>query len=338
MRQPILDRRWGRIATSALIAGTVLAGCAPKQPQPKEQQLVGVDLYVRGEQAYRKGDKDQALRDYLAAVEKNPNLRIAQARVAEIYRQRGQYEKALPHDQAVSRLDPYSFLSHYNLGLTYHLLNRLQEAAASYLQALDLKPSDMKSNMNLGLVYLALGKSDDSVKYLQRATELDPNSAVAWSNLGVALDARGDSARAESIYRKSLELDSASATALQNLAANLLAQGKAKEAIAVMEQVMPRVDTAGTHKRYGDALAMDARYDDAIREYDAAIKRDPRFYPAINEKAFTLMRQYRDSLELDDGKRRTAIDLWRQSLKVNPNQPAVRDQIEKTQNSRLFGK
>jgi hypothetical protein len=84
MRQPILDRRWGRIATSALIAGTVLAGCAPKQPQPKEQQLVGVDLYVRGEQAYRKGDKDQALRDYLAAVEKNPNLRIAQARVAEI--------------------------------------------------------------------------------------------------------------------------------------------------------------------------------------------------------------------------------------------------------------
>ena len=101
--------------------------------------------------------------------------------IGEIYRERGQYDRALPHDQAVARLDPYNFLSHYNLGLTYHLLNRLQDAATAYLHSLDLRPSDVKSNMNLGLVYLAMGDNANSIKYLQRATQLDPNSAVAWS-------------------------------------------------------------------------------------------------------------------------------------------------------------
>jgi len=267
----------------------------------------------------------------------NPNLRGAQARLGEIYRQRSQYEKALPHDQAVARLDPYNFLSFYNLGLTYHWLNRLQDASVEYLRAIELKPTDVKSNMNLGLVYLALGRYDESLEYLTKATQLDPNSATAWSNLGVVLDARGESGKAESIYRKSLELDSNSTTTLQNLAANLITQGKAKEAVAVMEIVVKRVDTAGTHKRYGDALVLDKRYDDAMVEYDIAIQRDPRYYPAINEKAFVFIRQYRDSLELDEPKRKAAIDLWKQSLKVNANQPAIKDQLNKAETNKLFG-
>ncbi len=343
MIQRILERRpvdstIRALAISAVLAASLLSGCAPKQTKTKDDRPVGIEKYVQAEQSYRTGNKDQALRDYEAAVSQNPNLRGAQSRLGEIYRERGQYDRALPHDQAVARLDPYNFLSFYNLGLTYHLLNRLQDAASTYIRALNLKPADTKSNMNLGLVYLALGQSDDSIRYLTRATELDPNSAVAWSNLGVALDAAGDSARAESIYRKSLELDSASATTLQNLAANLITQGKSKEAVAVMEQVMRRVDTAGTHKRYGDALALDRRDADAIAQYDIAIKRDPRFYPAINEKGFVFMRQYRDSLELDEGKRRAAVDLWKQSLKINSNQPGIRDQIAKVENNRMFGR
>ena len=325
------------IAFSAMLLAALISGCAPQPAKPQAEQIPGINRYVRGEQALRHGNKDQALREYHAAVQQNPNLRLAQMRLGEIYRERGEYDKALPHDQAVARLDPYNFLSFYNLGLTYHLLNRLQDAVASYVRALNLKPMDVKSNMNLGLAYLALGKTDDSIKYLRRATELDPNSAVAWSNLGVALDAAGDSAQAESVYRKSLELDSNSATTLQNLAANLITQGKAKEAIAVMEQVLPRVDTAGTHKRFGDALAMDRRDADAIAQYDIAIQRDPRYYPAINEKAFVYMLQYKDSLELDEGKRKTAIDLFKQSLKLNPNQPGVKEQLARVEDNKFFG-
>ena len=40
--------------------------------------------------------------------------------------------------------------------LSYQFLDRLQESAISYLNALQLMPTDLNSNMNIGLVYLAL--------------------------------------------------------------------------------------------------------------------------------------------------------------------------------------
>lgn len=317
--------------------GLLAASCAKDKKSPESARPEAVEYYVKGEEARRAGDSKQAEQQYQAAVQKNPNLRMAHSRLGDIYKGRGDYEGASQHYEAVSRLDPYNFLSHYNLGLAYHFLNRMQDAGASYLRALNLKPTDVKSNMNLGLVYLALGQYDDAVKYLTRATELDPQSAVAWSNLGVALDARGDAAQAETKYRRALELDSTSATTLQNLASNLISQGKAREAITVMEQVITRVDTASTRKRYGDALALAKRYDEAIKQYDIALKRDPRFYPAMNEKGFVLIRQYRDGLELDEEKRKSAVALWRDSLKLNANQLPLRRQLEKAENPSLFG-
>ena len=329
-------QRLTRIALLAL-ACVLTSNCAQQRRSPASQAPEAIEYYVRGEQARRAGDAATAEREYRAAVQRNPNLRMAHTRLGDIHKSRGDYAGAGRHYEAVTRLDPYNPSGHYNVGLAYQFLNRLQEAAAAYLRALNLNPSDVKSNMNLGLVYLALGQLDDAVKYLERATELDPRLAVAQSNLGVALDARGDAGAAEQRYRRALELDSNSTTTLQNLAANLITQGKAREAVTVMEQVIRGTDTPATRKRYGDALAQAGRYDEAIEQYNAALTRDPRYWPAMNEKGFVLIRQYRDGLELDDAKRRGAIALWRDSLKLNSNQPTIRRQLEKAENPQLFG-
>lgn len=319
-----------------VIVGLLVGGCAPKRA-PDAQHPEAVEYYVRGEEARRAGDPKKAEEQYKAAVERNPNLRMAHSRLGDIYKDRGDYATAGQHYEAVARLDPYSYLAHYNLGLVYHFLNRFQEAAASYLRALNLEPSDVNSNMNLGLAYLTLGEYDESVRYLTRATEIEPTSSVAWSNLGVALDASGETVHAETRYRRALELDSNSVTTLQNLAANLITQGKASEAIVVMEQVIMRVDTAATRKRYGDALAQAGRHDEAIEQYDIALKRDPRYYPAMNEMGFVYILQYREGLELDESKRKAAIEHWRGSLKLNGNQPAIREQLNKAENPSMFG-
>jgi tetratricopeptide (TPR) repeat protein len=337
----LITRVFVRPAATLLAFGAVaLTGaCAPTRSDGGRESTrpAAVEYYVRGEQAWRAGDKMQAEQEYRAAVQHNPNLRMAQSRLGDINRARGDYQAASRHYEAVARLDPYGVDSHYNLGLTYQFLNRLQDAAASYLRALQLRPTDARANMNLGLVYLALNQFDDAIRYLQRATELQPRWAVAWSNLGVALDARGDVARAEQVYRRSLELDSNSPTTLQNLASNLMTQGKAREAVAVMEQVIGRVDNAATRKRYGDALVQARRFEEGLREYDAALKLDKRFYPAMNEKAFLLIRQYREGLELDAGKRQAAIALWKESLRLNADQPEIRRQLEKAENPQVFG-
>jgi superkiller protein 3 len=243
--------------------------------------------------------------------------------LGDLYRESGDYNKAVGQYEALVKLDPYTWSNFYKLGVTYQFLERLREAADSYGRALKLNPDDPNSNMNLGLVYLYLGNPDDAVKYTERATLLDPKSAAAYSNLGVALDARGEFARAEAAYRHSLDLDPENTTTLLNLGTNLIAQNKGSEAVDIMERVIKSNDTPLHRKRYGDALAKAGRYDDAVKEFESALNIDPKYYPAMNEIGWTKIAEYRQNLELDDNKRAEALAIWNQSLSINPDQPKI---------------
>jgi tetratricopeptide (TPR) repeat protein len=152
------------------------------------------------------------------------------------------------------------------------------------------------------------------------------------------LDATGNAAEAEQAYRKSLELNRANDAILVNLGANLTRQKKSTEAINVLSQAVRHFDNAVTHKLYADALASGDRFDDAIKEYDIAMKKDPRYYPAMNQKADVLVAQYRTGLELDEKLKAGAIGLWRQSLAINPQQPHIRASYQQWSQQRLFAK
>src|SRR5439155_22028852 len=99
-----------------------------------------------------------------------------------------------------------------------------------------------------------------------------------------------------------------------NLGFNLIAQGRANEAVSVMEQALRNDDSPPVRKRYGDALLMAKRYDDAIEQYDAALRHNPRYLAALNEKGTALIRKYHDGMELDEDIRKAALDSWKQSL------------------------
>jgi tetratricopeptide (TPR) repeat protein len=335
MGSPGMLLRWLAVAGCAALALSD-AACAPNGQADRDKPQA-VETYVQGAQQYRAGDIEQAIATLERAVAVNPELRGAHILLGEAYRNKGNYEQAAIHYDAASKLDPYTLSNHYNLGVAYQFLNKLQDAAAAYLRALQLNPRDVKTNMNLGLVYLALGNIDQAVTYLERATRLDPQNANAWSNLGVALDARGSTVLAETTYRKALELDSNNVVTLQNLAQNLLSQGKAPEAITVMQEVLARQDSPPARKRYGDALARAKKYDDALAQYDKALATDGTYLAAINAKGFALIGRYVDGLELDDSQRAAAIELWRKSLSINPDQPRVTEAVKKWEKPGLFG-
>lgn len=336
-----ISRRFGRRA-GMMLAGCALAGCAQQAPVGPGASLPadaprGAQYYVEGMRALDAGDRDAAVTAFVAALRDNPDLRMVHVMLGGIYRERQDFLRASFHYENLARLDPYTVENHYYLGVTYQLLGRLKDAAGAYLRALELDPQDLRSNMNLGLVYLSLGQVDDSVLYLERATRIDPSSADAWANLGVALDVRGSSVLAESTYRKALELDSTSPATLMNLGSNLIAQGKSAEAIAIMEEALKRSDTPFARKRYGDALALGGRLDQALQQYDAALQGNPRLFQAMNDKAFVLIRQYYDGMELDDAKRDAALGLLRQSMTLKSDQPLVAEAIRRLESATVLG-
>jgi tetratricopeptide (TPR) repeat protein len=177
--------------------------------------------------------------------------------------------------------------------------------------------------MNLGLVYLAMGKPQDAADYLRRATDMAPKSAEAWANYGVGLDSQGRYPEAATAYRKALELDSSSISALSNLTANLIAQKKPGDAILICQQLLLRTDSTLSRTRYGDALTLARQFDDAKQQYEIALKRDKRYYPAVTAEGFLFIARYEDGTELDESLKTAAVEMWKSSLQLNDDQPRV---------------
>jgi tetratricopeptide (TPR) repeat protein len=245
-----------------------------------------------------------------------------------LYREEGDYASALPQYEALARLDPYTAVNFHRLGISYHFLNRMREAATAYARAIRLDPRDWKSHMNLGLVDAALGNNNAAIEHCQRAVSLNPDAPAAHANLGVAYDAGGNRAEAEAAYRRSLALQPAQPAVQTNLANNLLAQKRPQDALPILRGVTETSDSPLARRRYGDALAMSGRDDEAAAQYRRALATDARYYPAMNALASLLMTQYRKGLLLDDRKRDEAVAMWRQSLEINPKQPRVQEQLK----------
>jgi predicted O-linked N-acetylglucosamine transferase (SPINDLY family) len=72
--------------------------------------------------------------------------------------------------------------AHSNLGVTLQELGRLDEAEASYAQAIALKPDYAEAHSNLGFTLKELGRLDEAEASYTQAIALKPDCASAHSN------------------------------------------------------------------------------------------------------------------------------------------------------------
>jgi protein O-GlcNAc transferase len=334
---PTMQSHLRRTTVLAAVFGIsgLVGGCAPSS-QTAYPKPVGADQYVRAVKTLETGNDEAAIAQLEQAVVLNPSLRMARMTLGELFIARKDYERAVPQLEVAADLDPYTLRNHYNLGLSLQMINRLQESAHAYLRGLKVAPDDFKSNMNLGLVYFALNQLDPAIYYLEKATRIEPTNARAWSNIGVLYDARGNLTFAEASYRKALELDATAESTLINLTSNLINQKKGIEAVAIARQLVTVNGSSLSKKRLGDALTSAAQWDEAIAAYDSAVAADARFTPAINAKAEQFITHYETDLRLDDALRQKALATWNESLKVIPDQPAVKANLAKWADAKVF--
>jgi tetratricopeptide (TPR) repeat protein len=190
--------------------------------------------------------------------------------------------------------------------------------------------------MNLGVVYLSLGRTHDAIDRLEFAVAVNPRSAAAQCNLGAAYETDNQLDKAEAAYRRAIELDQDMTVAMYDLGSLLLRRQQTIEAAAVLKIAAQRTDTAPVHKKYGDALYLLQRDDEALRQYDAALRLDSRYWPAMNQIGLIRLRQYQAGSTLDENLRRAALQMWRQSLAIHADQPEVKQWVVKwNQNGRL---
>jgi Flp pilus assembly protein TadD len=249
--------------------------------------------------------------------------------------------------------EKWAYQAWFDLGFVLNRLGRSDESIVAYRKSVAAKPDVFESNLNLGLM-LERTRDPEAEKYLRAATTLIPTSHVeegqarAWLSLGHAIENRDpaqalvaygkaaeltpadpephlsagllderqkDFPAAETQYKKVLEIDVRSTEAAIGLTNIYMKAGRLADAEPLLRRLTAdRPDDGGLHLQLGRVLAAEKKNDDAITEFEAALKLSPKDLEAQQELA---------DLYAGAGKNDLAETAYRPLVAAHPNDPEL---------------
>ncbi|MFQ5559935.1 MAG: tetratricopeptide repeat protein, partial [Nitrospinota bacterium] len=206
------------------------------------ENAISSDTYFKAGQEYAKiGNLANAKKNYLKAIETDPQNDEAQYSLGVLYARSGELSMALTHYKKAVEINPENInyllgmgvlhgqmanwseaidllkkcatnfpdkpMIHYNLGLALAGGGKPDQAIESYKKALDMDPAFLLPYINLGALYLNLKEYKKSVALLQKADSLSPNTEGVKLLLGTALLKNGNYALAEHEFDMVLSLN-----------------------------------------------------------------------------------------------------------------------------------
>jgi len=160
--------------------------------------------------------------------------------------------------------------------MSAHQQGRLDEAAASYAEALECDPENVQALRLRGVLARQQGDLAESVRYLQTTLRVAPGDVTAANDLAVSFLASGELDAAEVALRGALGLAPDSPRALANLGALLQQRGHLAEAIAIHEHYLELVpDDLEVCCNLANALMDAGRDDESLEACDAALALAP---------------------------------------------------------------
>jgi protein O-mannosyl-transferase len=176
----------------------------------------------------RRGQLDEAIREYREALRLNPFYALAHYNLGNALFQKGQVDEAIQHYQESIRLLPMYVEPYNNLGLALAQKGQTDEAIRQFKQAVHLKPDDADVHYNLGAALGRRGQLDEAIRHYEEALRLKPDRAEAHNNLGAAFYKQGRTAEAIRHFQEALRLQPDYGDARRNLNAALAARQKAE--------------------------------------------------------------------------------------------------------------
>jgi tetratricopeptide (TPR) repeat protein len=149
------------------------------------------------------------------------------------------FDVAEPALEKALTLNPELADAYASLGLLQHqqwLQTRsgpgLEEAAASFVSALDLNPNSATAYMWFSGLRATQRRIDEAIELLHESLRLDPLGKIPYANLPSLYASRGQNDQALELYLKAVEIHPEWPTAYQNLAYQMNFLGRFDEAVA----------------------------------------------------------------------------------------------------------
>lgn len=223
----------------------------------------------------------------------------------------GHFSQAVEDYSAVTRSRPDFAGGFLNLGLAQMQADELDKARVSIAESLRLKPGLRGANLFLGVIDYRQNRFEEAEANLSRETRIDPHSAKAWMWLGVCYLAQDKAQAAIAPLDKAYALDPSDVDILyhRGRAYFLVADGSYQAMFKINH------DSARVHQVLGEAFAKGFRNQEAINQFELAVKIAPQL-PGVHEE---LADQYWVLGRLDK-----AAAAYREELRIDPYSAIVK--------------
>jgi tetratricopeptide (TPR) repeat protein len=228
----------------------------------------------------------QAVEQYKLALDADPNSRLLQDGLADLYFKIGRIREAVTAAQDQVGKDPADIEAHTLLGKVYlrslgdmqsaQSGQMLQLAIGEYEKLAQLKPNDVETHLLLGQLY---GLNHDSAKaeaQFKLAQGIDADSEEVALNMARLYSEQGDPKRAAEVL-SAIPVDDRSPRIEFALGASYEQLKKNKDAIAAYHRALDlEPDNLDTERALANTLLNDGQLDEALKVLTGIVTAEPQ--------------------------------------------------------------
>jgi protein O-mannosyl-transferase len=108
---------------------------------------------------------------------------IAHGNLGTVFREKGRVDEAITQFKAALQIQPNDADSHNNLGTVLRQKGKVDEAITQYHLALQIKPGLAEAHYNLGIALLQKGRTAQAIGQYQEALQIEPANTKVQNNL-----------------------------------------------------------------------------------------------------------------------------------------------------------
>jgi tetratricopeptide (TPR) repeat protein len=181
---------------------------------------VGAGYFISDKYFWSDFDQNQLKKQfehYKNQVDAQPNDPQHRVNLGYSYFLLGKNEEAIKQFKVALDLDKNFYDAYLNLGIVYLEEERLDEGLKMASKASEIAPRDYKSQLLKGTAYRKLKMYDESLETLSKANELMPGNTDIITELGKVAEDQGDKKNAEELFKEALNYDPLYKPALEGL-------------------------------------------------------------------------------------------------------------------------
>lgn len=229
-----------------------------------------------GTLALMSGDLPGAVTSFRAALREEPDNTEATLGAAATLIQQGNDEEARALISPILQNDAKNPVAHYLSGVLAQGIEQYEQALSEYKKAIELDSEYIEAYVAMATVYMALKQNREAMKTLDDAAKAVPGSALIKLTLADSHAENQDYASAVVNLNEALEIEPDNPIIHFKMAQMYRKMEELEDAQNALDEVS-RIDPAypGLSVEQGYLMELSGKISDALRSYEAALKKNP---------------------------------------------------------------